>query len=150
MPQSLGNIIIHVTFSTKHREPFLHDGIKQRMHEYLASIVRNHGSECYRAGGIEDHVHIAIRLARTMSVADLVEQVKTGSSRWVKTQDERCQKFAWQTGYAAFSAYYKDVDRLLAYIDGQVEHHRRQSFQDEYRSLLIENGIDFDERYVWD
>lgn len=150
MPQSLSNVIVHFVFSTKYREPFLHDGIRQRAHEDLASIVRNNGCECYRVGGIEDHVHLAVRLSRTLSISDLLEEIKAGSSRWIKGQDERCRNFAWQRGYGAFSAYYRDLDKLLAYIDGQEEHHHKHTFQDEYRSLLIENGVEFDERYVWD
>ena len=150
MPQSLGHIIVHLTFSTKHRHPFLNGPIRERMHTYLSAIVRDSGSFCYRVGGVSDHVHLAIGLSRTTSAANLVEEIKTGSSRWVKGQDPTCTDFSWQRGYGIFSAYYRDVDRLVAYIDTQEEHHKVVTFQEEYRALLIENGIEFDERYVWD
>jgi len=150
MPQSLSNVIIHIVFSTKYRTPWLVKPVRERAHAYLASIVRDVGSECYRAGGVEDHVHLAVRLSRTMTIAQLVEEVKTGSSKWMKTQGDDFKDFSWQRGYSAFSVYYREIDRLLAYIDGQEEHHRKRTFQEEYRDLLAEHGVEFDERYVWD
>jgi len=150
MPQSLSHVIVHIVFSTKYRAPLLAQPVRSRAQAYLATIVRDNGCECYRAGGVEDHVHLAVRLSRTITIADLVEAIKTGSSRWMKQQGPGLEQFSWQKGYSAFSAYYRDVDRLLAYIDGQEEHHRKKTFQDEYRELLTENGIEFDERYMWD
>ena len=108
------------------------------------------GCECYRAGGVADHIHIAVRLSRTITIAQLVEEVKTGSSKWMKTQGAELKDFTWQRGYSSFSVYFREVDRLLAYIDGQEEHHRQRTFQEEYCELLVEHGVDFDERYVWD
>ena len=150
MPQSLSNVIIHIVFSTKYRTPWLVKPVRERAHAYLASIARDVDCECYRAGGVEDHVHLAVRLSRTITIAQLVEAVKTGTSKWMKTQGEEFKDFAWQRGYSAFSVYFREVDRLLNYIDGQQEHHRKRSFQEEYRELLREHQIDFDERYVWD
>jgi REP element-mobilizing transposase RayT len=150
MPQSLSHVIIHIVFSTKFRTPWLVKPVRERAHAYIAAIVRDMGCDCYRAGGVADHVHLAVRLSRTITIAQLVEELKTGSSKWMKTQGDDLKEFTWQRGYSAFSVYYREVDRLLAYIDGQEEHHRQRSFQDEYRDLLVEHGIDFDERYVWD
>ena len=116
----------------------------------MAGTVRDlERCECYRVGGVEDHVHLAIRLSRTITIADLVQKVKTSSSRWIKEQDRALEHFAWQKGYASISAYYPDLHQLLAYIDGQEEHHRKATFQDEYRGFMTEHGIEFDERYVW-
>lgn len=151
MPQSLGQIIVHVVFSTKHRHPWLHGSMQRNIHAYMASTVRAlERCECYRVGGVEDHVHLAIRLSRTICAADLVQKLKTSSSRWIKEQYPTLGDFAWQQGYAAISIGYTDLERLLMYIDGQAVHHHRTNFQDEYRSLLTEHGIEFDERYVWD
>ena len=151
MPQSLGNVIIHLVFSTKHRHPWLKVPIRKRLHAYMASTVRElERCECYRVGGVEDHVHLAIRLSRTITVADLVQKVKTSSSRWIKEQDQALEQFAWQKGYAALSVNYTGLHRLLAYIDNQEEHHHIAGFQEEYRSFLTEHGVEFDERYVWD
>lgn len=151
MPQSLGQILVHLVFSTKNRHPWLKAALRPGLYAYMAGTVRElERCECYRVGGVEDHVHLAIRLSRTITMADLVQKVKTSSSRWVKEQDTALADFAWQKGYAAVSADYSRLPGLLAYIDGQEEHHRKVGFQEEYRSFLTEYGIDFDERYVWD
>lgn len=151
MPQSLSQVLIHLVFSTKNRQPWLSDTIRQPLHAYMAATVRElERCECYRVGGVEDHVHLAIRLSRTITIAELVQKVKTSSSRWIKEQDRALEHFAWQSGYASISAHYPELPRLLAYIDGQEEHHRKVTFQDEYQAFLTEHGIEFDERYVWD
>jgi putative transposase len=98
MPQSLAFLLIHVVFSTKHREPVLDATVQPALHAYLATVTRNMECECYRAGGIEDHVHLAIRLSRTTTVAQLVEELKTSSSKWLKTQSPALTSFAWQRG----------------------------------------------------
>jgi REP element-mobilizing transposase RayT len=117
----------------------------------MASTVRElERCECYRVGGVADHVHLAIRLSRTITIAEPVQKVKTSSSRWVKEQDPTLTSFAWQQGYASFSVYYRELSRLLDYIDGQEEHHRKLDFQEEYRTFLTDHGVAFDERYVWD
>src|SRR5579875_4200851 len=150
MPQSLAFLLIHVTFSTKGREPVLNEEIRPELYAYLATVVRNAGCECFRVGGIADHVHFAIRLSRTKSVAELVEELKTTSGKWLKKQSTVLAEFAWQRGYSAFSVGPSDLPALLGYIDGQEAHHRKQSFQDEIRAFLMKYGVEFDERYVWD
>ncbi|MFT4590308.1 MAG: putative transposase [Limisphaerales bacterium] len=99
---------------------------------------------------MEDHVHLAVRLGRTVSQSGLVENLKKKSSGWIKRQAEKYAKFYWQKGYGAFSVSPQYLDDLLLYIDGQEEHHRTESFQDEYRRFLKKYGIEYDERYVWD
>jgi REP element-mobilizing transposase RayT len=148
MPQSLSFLLIHVVFSTKERRPFLNETIRGRLHAYLATAVRNAGCECYRVGGVADHVHLAICLSRTSDVAGLVETLKSSSSKWLKAQS--ITKFSWQRGYGAFSVGPGDREALLEYIDAQPEHHKRVSFQDEFRMFLTKYGIAFDEQYVWD
>ncbi|GAA5481700.1 IS200/IS605 family transposase [Haloferula sargassicola] len=150
MAQSLSQILLHVIFSTKERRPFLSSTIRPQVHAYLAATARQLGAECYRAGGIEDHVHLAVRLPRTLSVSKLVEQVKSSSSKWIKTLGPTWETFAWQAGYGAFSISRTHLSQLVDYIGGQEEHHRKMSFQDEYRALLRKLRVDFDERYVWD
>ena len=150
MPQSLSLVIVHVIFSTKERRPFLDPDTRQKLHAYLATVARNAGCEAYRVGGVADHVHLAIRFSRTLTIADLVEELKTSSSKWLKTQSPELAPFSWQRGYGAYSIRPSDLDALRAYIDGQEEHHRTRTFQDEYRAVLSKYGIEFDERYVWD
>ena len=150
MPQSLSLVIIHLIFSTKDRQPWLDDSTRPKLHAYLATVARDADCECYRAGGVADHVHLAIRLSRTVTIADLVEQLKVGSSKWVKTQSPALAAFAWQRGYACFSIGPTDLPALETYIDGQWEHHRRKTFQEEFRMFLKKYGVKYDEAYVWD
>ena len=150
MPQSLSLVIIHVIFSTKDRRPLLHGDARSSLHAYLAKVGRNAGCDCYRVGGVADHVHVAIRLSRTITIADLVEQLKTTSSKWLKAYSDDLAEFAWQRGYACFSVGPGDVDALCKYIDNQEQHHETRTFQDEYRMFLKKYGVDHDEAYVWD
>jgi REP element-mobilizing transposase RayT len=150
MPQSLSFLLVHVVFSTKDREPLIHADVRPSVHAYLATVARNAGCDCYRVGAVEDHVHLAIRLARTITVADLVSDLKSGSSKWLKTQSDDLAGFAWQRGYGAFSVGPSDLNSLCEYIDNQESHHATRTFQDEFRAFLAKYQIEYDERYVWD
>ncbi len=150
MPQSLSLVIVHVVFSTKERRPFLNADTRPKLHAYLATVARNAGCEAYRVGGVADHVHLAIRLSRTITIADLIETLKTSSSKWVKTQSTDLATFSWQRGYGCFSVGPSDLDALIKYIDEQESHHAVRSFQDEFRLFLNKYGVAFDEAYVWD
>jgi REP element-mobilizing transposase RayT len=150
MPQSLSYLLVHLIFSTKDRNPLLGPSIRSDVHAYLASTIRNWDCECYRVGGVADHVHLAIRLSRTKSVAELVEEIKTSSSRWIKTRDSNLANFSWQRGYGIFSVGPTDLELLCQYIDTQETHHQKKTFQEEYVMFLKKYGIEYDERYVWD
>jgi putative transposase len=150
MPQSLSFLLVHIVFSTKDRAPVIDAPVLPSLHAYLATVARGLDCECYRVGGVADHVHLAVRLSRTVTTAKLVEDLKTSSSKWLKTQSPALTAFSWQRGYGAFSVGPSDLDALRHYIDTQEKHHRTKSFQDEYRAFLTKYGIEFDERYVWD
>jgi REP-associated tyrosine transposase len=150
MPQSLSKVILHIIFSTKDREPWLGSDVRLRVHAYLATICRDLGAELAHVGGVSDHVHIVITLPRTLSQAQLIEQIKKVSSKWIKSLDARYRGFFWQRGYGAFSVSPSQLEAVLQYVDAQQEHHRTRSFQEEYRELLRKHGVDFDERYAWD
>ncbi len=150
MPQSLIQVILHLIFSTKDRHRWLDAAIALRLHAYLATVVRDQDSEAYRVGGTADHVHLAVRLGRTISQAELIEGIKTSSSSWIKKQGPSYSGFYWQRGYGAFSIGYSQLEALLHYLDTQEEHHKSKSFQEEYREMLQRYHLEFDERYVWD
>jgi len=150
MPQSLSLVIVHVIFSTKDRRPLLDTNTRPNLHAYLATVARNAGCECYRAGGVADHVHLAIRLSRTLTIADLVENLKTSSSKWLKAQSPMLKTFSWQRGYACFSVGPTDLDPLCAYIEKQEKHHRTRTFQEEFRMFLKKYGVEYNAAYVWD
>ena len=150
MCRSLSKVILHIIFSTKNREPWLDSDVRPRMHAYLATICRDLGAELVHVGGGSDHVHIMTMLPRTLSQAQLIEQINKASSKWIKALDARYRGFFWQRGYGAFSVSPSQLEAVLQYIETQQEHHRTRTFQEEYRELLRGHGIDFDERYLWD
>ena len=151
MAQSLAQIYLHIVCSTKNRKPFLQNAhFRKRLHKFLAKTCNNLESPCLEAGGVEDHVHVLCRLSKTMSPSDLIKELKRVSSAWVKTELSGLNDFYWQNGYGAFSISPSHVEALRKYIVNQEQHHRRESFQDEFRRLLRKYKIEFDERYVWD
>ena len=151
MAQSLARLWTHLIFSTKDRFPFLRDkGLRHEMHAYLAEMLRLHDCETLIVGGVEDHTHSLFALSRTHSIASVVKEVKRTSSGWIKTASRKVSKFHWQSGYASFSVSQSNLTEVIRYIENQEEHHKRMTFQDEYRAFLKANGIEFDERYIWD
>jgi putative transposase len=150
MPQSLAHVHIHLIFSTKNREPLLNDSIRDPLHRYLAVVLRNYGCPADLINSIEDHIHILFDLGRTASISQVVEEIKTTSSKWLKTQTPALNHFSWQAGYGAFAVSESNLDTVRQYIANQREHHRTKSFQEEYRAFLTKHGVTYDERYVWD
>lgn len=150
MPQSLARNLIHLVYSTKNRRSFISENVRAQLFAYQAGIFKQWESPAIVIGGIDDHVHALFSLSKNFALKKVVEEVKKGSSRWMKTQGERFQDFYWQTGYGAFSVSQSNVDTVVKYIETQSEHHRLVTFQDELRALLKRHDIAFDERYVWD
>jgi putative transposase len=151
MGQSLAEIYVHLVFSTKGRAQFLGDvPLREQLHAYIAGICRNLDSPAIIVGGVEDHVHILCRLGKQTAVSDLVREVKRDSSKWLKSQDAHLAHFYWQDGYGAFSVSPGHVGDLTQYIANQVEHHRRETFQDELRRICEKYGIELNEQYAWD
>ncbi len=150
MPQSLANILVHLVFSTKDRQPVLQDEWRDDMHGYIGGIIRRCGGDLLAANSVSDHVHLFFPLPRTITVADLVKEIKTGATKWIHERNPRLNGFHWQAGYGVFSVSPGHKDAVVQYIAGQQEHHRKVTFQDEYRRLLEKYNIQYDERFVWD
>ena len=151
MPQSLSVVYLHLVFSTKDRRPFLRDQtLRGETHAWLGSASGELGCPSILVGGVEDHVHILARHGRNISQADWVKEIKRTSSVWIKERDPVAKDFAWQAGYGIFSVSASNLDAARDYVARQEEHHRKWSFQDEFRKLLQKHGETWDERYVWD
>ena len=150
MPQSLARLHVHLIFSTKDREPLIHDEVREPLHSYMAVVLQNFGCPPVLINSVADHVHILFELGRTASISDAVEEVKKVSSKWIKTRGAEFTTFAWQAGYGAFAVSESGVPAVRDYISNQAEHHRKRSFQEEYRAFLKRHRIVFDERYIWD
>ena len=150
MGQSLVKNYIHIIFSTKYRQPLILDEVSSELYSYIAGICRN--LECYplKVGGFIDHVHILCMLSKKIALMKLLEEVKSHSSKWIKTKGQIWSNFYWQDGYGAFSVNPAEVDVVRAYIENQVEHHRKKTFKEELLEILNEYDMEYDERYLWD
>jgi putative transposase len=124
--------------------------VERELHRYMASVCRAMQCPSHEIGGTEDHIHLACSLARTVTLAALLEEIKTSTSKWIKTKDDQYHRFAWQAGYGAFSIGQSQLDAVKRYIANQKEHHRTRTFQEEFREFLRKYQVEFDERYVWD
>src|SRR5687768_2753847 len=149
MPQSLSAVYVHLVFSTKERRPFLRDkALRCELHAKLGRISKELRCAPIITGGVEDHIHSLARLARTITQAEWIKELKRVSNLWLK-QEHSIRDFEWQ-GYAAFSVSASNLDQVTKYIANQEQHHRKMSFQDELRELLTKHHVEWDERYVWD
>lgn len=148
MPQSLSRILVHLIFSTKNREPLIAPNCRIETFKYLAGTLNALKCPAITVGGVSDHVHALFVLGRTMSISEVVEELKKESSKWAKVHVH--PGFYWQNGYGAFSVSPSSEPEVRAYIDRQEQRHQSMTYQDEFRELLRLHGIDWDERYVWD
>ncbi|MBQ0019148.1 MAG: transposase [Bacteroidales bacterium] len=149
MAQSLSKIYLHIIFHIKTTSPRIREVDLERVHAYIGQLVNEASCIHIWANGVEDHVHILCMLGREVTIAHLLEEVKRNSSRWIKNIDAYYHQFAWQSGYAAFSVSQSVVDKTLAYIKNQREHHKKRTFKDEYIDFLNLYNIEYDERYVF-
>jgi len=150
MPSTHHGILIHVIFSTKNRVRLLEESWQDDLFAYIGGTVRDHKATILSSGGIEDHIHLLAKIHPTFAISETVQLLKSNSSRWINQQGETESRFEWQRGYGAFSVSQSQVARVKSYIRTQREHHRRQSFRDEYLEILKRHEIEFDERYVFD
>jgi len=141
-------IYYHIVFSTKQRVPALLPENRENMFRYTWGILKNKQCHLYRINGVEDHLHILTSIHPTVCPSDLVKDIKIGTSKWIKEGNLFPAFTHWQDGYGVFTVSHTDKDAVIEYIKGQQEHHRKASFRDELRELLIQNGVQFDERYL--
>lgn len=151
MSQSLAQVVLHITFSTKQRKRLLQDKqLREALDAYVVGTLCNIHCPSIITRSVDDHIHILCNLARTVAIAQLLKEVKASSSAWVKDRVADLRDFYWQGGYGAFSVSPSNVEQVSQYIANQEEHHRKRTFQEEFRLLLERHGIAYDERYVWD
>lgn len=150
MPQTLSNILVHIVFSTKGRIEWLHEDIRKELYPYVGGIIREMRGRALAIGGMKEHVHLLTRVPHATSVSELVRVVKSNSSGWIHKKWRSHAAFAWQEGYGAFSVSASDVQSVSDYIMNQERHHGKRSFQEEFVEFLKENGVEYDERYIWD
>jgi len=141
---------MHITFSTKNRRPFIDKNISAELFSYLGGICKNKECNPIIIGGHKDHVHILCLLSQKIALMNLIEQIKSHSSKWIKTKGKQYQNFYWQRGYGGFSVNPTEIEIVKKYIQNQENHHKKMTLKDEYLAFLKKYKIDYDERYVWD
>jgi REP element-mobilizing transposase RayT len=149
MPQSLAKNLVHLIFSTKNRAPVLNDIVREALHAYVAGILNDLASPALLINSVSDHLHVLFNLNKNTALTHVVMEVKRGFSKWLKTPGANFTEFHWQNGYGAFSVGESAVETVKHYIANQQDHHRRVTFQEEFRAFLNRYKIEFDERYVW-
>ncbi len=138
----------HIVFATKNRVPALDAGNRRRLFQYIWGVLKNKNCHLYRMNGVEDHIHIFTSVHQTVSVAELVRDLKTTSTTWIQREGVFEEFPGWQDGYGAFTKSHSDKDAVIDYIKGQEEHHREVSFMEEFKALLEAEGIEYDERFL--
>lgn len=149
MPHTYSRVLLHVIFSTRNREPMITSDIRNRLHAYMAGIIRRVDGEALAINGTANHVHLLWLHPTARSVSEMMRLIKSNSSKWLR-EEHRKTKFAWQRGYAVFSVSESLAERVRAYVGSQLEHHRKVGFQEEYIRFLQKHGILYEDRYLWD
>ena len=150
MGHSFTSSLFHCVFSTKGRRLLITEDLQVRLWPYMGGIARDNRMKALTIGGVADHVHILLSLPSTMAIAKAIQLIKGGSSFWVHENFPQYRNFAWQEGYGAFSLDIARVECTTTYINSQAEHHRQQTFQEEFLAFLKKHNMEYDERYIWD
>ena len=148
MSQSFVQIYVQIVFHTKNNVKFIREEVENELYSYLGGILNNYKSNPIQIGGTSDHLHLLCTLPKTIALADLVEEIKKSSSKWIKSKGLNYQKFYWQDGYGAFSVSNSGVDAVKRYILNQKQHHKKVSFIDEYKRLMDAYSIIYEEKYL--
>jgi REP element-mobilizing transposase RayT len=143
------SLLVHFTWSTAGREPWIESSMRGDLYSYIGGIMKNKDARLIAAGGMFDHIHLYASLPSTISIADFVVVVKSNSSRWIHEGFSQLRNFAWQEGYGAFSVSKSDEPRVIRYVNDQEKHHQKRTFKQELVALLQKHEIEYDERFLW-
>jgi REP element-mobilizing transposase RayT len=150
VPSTYSNLLYHIVFSTKQRIPLITANLQDELYRYIGGIIRGEGGALIEVGGMADHIHLLAKIRPATSVAEMLSRIKANSSKWANEGKMELRKFGWQEGYAAFSVSESKVPDVAQYIRNQKEHHRTQTFQEEFVDLLKRHGVEYDPQYLWD
>lgn len=151
MANTYHQIYVHVVFAVSGRQSKIKSEWQDELYQYIGGGIKNHGHTLIAIGGVEDHIHILLGLSPKESIADLVQSIKIQSSKWINHfHSHTGQSFSWQRGYGVFSYSRSQINQVIHYINNQRQHHRTESMNEEYKRILCNLGIEFDERYIFD
>ena len=149
MPNTYTQIHIHFVFAVKYRLGLIDKEWKEDLNKYITEITQSNNHKMLAINGMHDHIHILIGMRPTQSISDLMKEVKQSSSIWINQKKLTNIKFEWQEGYGAFSYSKSQIDNVIKYIQNQEEHHKKQTFRDEYLDMLTKFEIEFEEKYIF-
>ena len=150
MAQSLADVILHFVFSTKERNPWILSDVEEELYQYICGVCLNLDSPVIKINGVEDHVHVLLQLGKTITISKLISEMKSSSSRWIKTKGDHYRNFAWQAGYGGFSVSRPNLDGVKKYLSHQKDHHKTTTFKEELLEMLQRAQVPYDEKYLWD
>jgi REP element-mobilizing transposase RayT len=150
MASTLTNLLVHVVFSTKEREPIITDRYRESLYAYIGGIIRRDGAKSLSIGGMPDHIHLAIKTRSNKALSELVRKIKANSSKWINENRFCKKKFSWQNGYGGFSVSASQINKVKNYIQNQAEHHKSKTFKEELIEILDKHGVGYDPKYLWD
>ncbi|MCA1797407.1 MAG: IS200/IS605 family transposase [Desulfuromonadaceae bacterium] len=149
MASTLTNLVYHVVFSTKGREPMIVASICDELYRYIGGIVKNEGGILIQIGGMPDHLHLVVKLKPNHQLSQIMQKIKGNSSKWINTQGQLKDRFSWQDGYGAFTVSESQVPIVVRYVKEQKNHHRKYSFKEELTQILELHNVEYEKRYLW-
>jgi REP element-mobilizing transposase RayT len=150
MSSTLTNLLYHVVFTTKKKQNLIIPALSVELYPYIGGIIREEKGKLLKIGGTLNHVHILVRFSASVSVSEMMRRIKGASSKWANESSKSTSHFAWQRGYGDFSVSESSVENVISYIGNQKEHHKKNTFEDEFMLLLQKHKIPYDEKYIWD
>jgi len=150
MANTFTQIYVHIVFAVKGRQNLIQKNWKDELHKYICGIVNGKEQKVYAIGGMADHIHLLVSIKPTISISDLVRDIKANSSKWINEKQYVVGKFQWQEGFGAFSYGQSQLDIVITYINNQEQHHEQKTFKDEYMELLQRFNIIYDEKYLFE
>ncbi len=150
MANTYTQLYIHLVFAVKNRNALIQKSWRANLEKYITGIIQNHNHKLLAIGSMPDHIHLLIGYNVNQLIPQLVENIKTSSNAWIKTNKLLNSKFEWQKGYGAFSHSRSQLDVVIKYILNQEEHHKKNSFKSEYLEMLKKNEIEYKEEYIFE
>jgi len=150
MANTFTQIYIHIVFSVKGRQNLIQKSWEDELYKYICGIVNGRDQKVYAIGGVADHIHLLVSIKPTISISELVRDIKAHSSKWINEKRFIDGKFQWQKGFGGFSFSHSQIDNVIAYMNNQEQHHKMKKFKEEYIELLKKYDIDYDENYLFE
>lgn len=150
MPNTYTQLYIQFVFAVKWRESLIQSSWKDELYKYITGIVQNNKSKMLAINGMPDHIHIFVGYKPSVSIPDLIKDIKIASSLWINERKLANEKFNWQEGYGAFSYRLRDIDEICKYIQNQELHHHKKTFREEYIELLKDFSIEYEDKYLFE